>query len=254
MSLACPVSRETSLNIHRGWARDRADDARLTESAKANRRYEVALVGVVLYVVLDVVAQLLPPHYSPISQAESDLAVGPYGYIMTINFLNRGILSLEFLFALLGTIRLTGADVSRYKRGTLLFGAWSVGALLLAVFPTDVPATPVSWHGAIHLVVAVIAFLGGAFGALVLSLNLSGDATLVGARRFALPLAILAVVFCLIDLLAGFVAHRLAADYGGLFERMFLLTVLIWIASISLYMLRRQREPAVPTAPPASAP
>ena len=41
---------------------------------------------IILYVVLDVVAQVLPPHYSPISQAESLLAVGPYGYIMTVNF------------------------------------------------------------------------------------------------------------------------------------------------------------------------
>jgi len=42
------------------------------------RRYSVALVGVVLYLVLDAIAQVLPPHYNPLSQAESDLAVGPY--------------------------------------------------------------------------------------------------------------------------------------------------------------------------------
>jgi hypothetical membrane protein len=51
------------------------------------------IVGVILYVVLDAVVQMLPPPYSPISHAESDLAVGPYGYIMAINFANRGILS-----------------------------------------------------------------------------------------------------------------------------------------------------------------
>ncbi|HEY7356765.1 MAG TPA: DUF998 domain-containing protein, partial [Ktedonobacterales bacterium] len=46
----------------------------------------LTIVGIALYVVLDVIAQLLPPHYNPISQAESDLAVGPYGWIMAINF------------------------------------------------------------------------------------------------------------------------------------------------------------------------
>jgi hypothetical protein len=224
------------------------------ESMKVRRRYAVALTGVILYLILDAVAQLLPPHYSPISQAESDLAVGPFGYVMTINFLNRGFLSLEFLFALLGTIRLTGADVSQYRRGFVLLGVWSVGALLLAIFPTDVPATPVSWHGAIHLVVALVAFLGGAFGALALSVNMRGNQTLQSVRRFALPLAVLAVVFCLLDLLAPFFASRLAAHFGGLLERMFLGTMLVWMAAISVYVLRHEPKPVTPTVTPTGAP
>lgn len=54
----------------------------------------VAIIGIVVYVVIDVIAQLLPPHYNAIIQAESDLAVGPYGFLMTINFVIRGLLSL----------------------------------------------------------------------------------------------------------------------------------------------------------------
>jgi hypothetical protein len=195
-----------------------------------------------LYLVLDVVVQLLPPHYSPVSQAESDLAVGPFGYIMTLNFLNRGLLSLEFMFALLGTARLAGVEASRLRAGKYLFGVWSVGALLLAVFPTDVPANPVSWHGAIHLLVAILAFLGGAFGALALSLNLSGSPTLESIRRFALPLAILSVVLCLVELLLPG-APKFSAHYGGLFERLFLGSVLVWMASISVYVLRSKGGP-----------
>ena len=222
-----------------------------TESAKATRRYSVALAGVVLYVILDAIAQLLPPHYSPISQAESDLAVGPYGFVMTINFLNRGALSLEFLFALMATIRLSGADVSKFRRGYTLLGIWSVGAILLAIFPTDVPATPVSWHGAIHLVVALLAFLGGAFGALVISLNLSSVPSLRAVRRFALPIAVVTVVFCLVDLL-GFLARHFDANYGGLLERLFLGAMLLWIAAISAYMLRKGRQRAPPAERPNS--
>jgi hypothetical protein len=214
------------------------------ELSNVRRRYSVALIGVALYLVLDIIAQLLPPHYSPISQAESDLAVGPYGFIMTVNFLNRGVLSLEFLFALLGTARIAGAHVSRMRTGKFLFGVWAIGALLLAFFPTDVPATPVSWHGAIHLIVAIVAFLGGAFGALALSLGLRGSPKLEAIRSFALPIAAISVVLCLVDLL---LPGHLAAHYGGLFERLFLGSVLVWIAAISAYMLRSPPE----TAPPA---
>ncbi len=209
------------------------------ELSNSRRRYSVALVGVVAYLILDIVAQSLPPHYNPITQAESDLAVGPYGFIMTINFLNRGALSLEFLFAFLATVRLAGVEASRMRVGKFLFGVWSVGAILLAFFPTDVPATPVSWHGAIHLVVAILAFLGGAFGALVLSLNLRGSPKLEAIRRFALPIAAISVILCLLDLLAP---HHLAANYGGLIERLFLGSVLVWVASISVYMLRSRPE------------
>ncbi len=214
----------------------------MSDASKVTRRYSVALTGVFLYLILDIIAQSLPPHYSPISQAESDLAVGPYGYIMTANFLNRGILSLEFMFALLGTLTLMGADLSKFRTARYLFGVWSIGAILLAIFPTDGPGVPLSWHGAIHLVVAVLAFLGGAFGALAFSLNIRGSAALDRLRRVALPIAVIAVIFCLVDLLAPFVAHRINDRFGGLIERLFLGSVLLWIAAISAYVLRHKEE------------
>jgi hypothetical membrane protein len=211
------------------------------EAAQARRSrllLAAAIVGVVLYVVLDAVAQSLPPHYNPISQAESDLAVGPYGYVMTLNFINRGILSLCFLFGLFLTANSSDTTGQRFRRGGYLFAMWSVGALLLAAFPTDVPATPVSWHGAIHLIVAVLAFLGGAFGALYLSLGMAGNRPLMGVRGVALPLAYLSVVLCLVQLLGAFLLPHLSSDYGGLIERLFLGSVLFWVAAASLMVLR----------------
>jgi Protein of unknown function (DUF998) len=201
---------------------------------------------------LDAVAQLLPPHYSPISQAESDLAVGKFGYIMTVNFLNRGALSLEFLFALMGTFRLTEGGISRYRGGFYLLGAWAVGAILLAFFPTDVPPIPVSWHGAIHLVVAIIAFIGGAFGAFWISYRMDGVKTFRGLRRIALPIAALASILCLLDLSGSFFAPRIAEHYGGLIERLFLGSVLLWIGVVSAYMLRN--GPRSGSTPPARQP
>ncbi|MGD0645194.1 MAG: DUF998 domain-containing protein, partial [Candidatus Bathyarchaeia archaeon] len=170
------------------------------------------------------------------------------GYIMTINFLNRGLLSLEFLFAFLGTVRLTEGNIAKYRRGFFLLGTWSVGALLLAIFPTDVPATPISWHGAIHLGVAALAFLTGAFGALALSLKMGGNPTLQKVRQFALPIAAMAIVFCLLELLTPFFTPHLAAHFGGLLERIFLGTILAWIAAISAYLLRHEPKTVNPTS------
>jgi hypothetical membrane protein len=209
----------------------------MTEGPDARRLFWLPIAGVVIYVVLDAIAQSLPPHYSPIRQAESDLAVGPYGYIMTVNFLNRGALSLVFLYALVKVMRPTGSlGTRKFPKGTYVFGVWSVGALLLAIFPTDVPATPVSGHGAVHLVVAILAFIGGAFGAVLLSQQFGESHATRGVKPVALAIAYLSVVLVLVDLGLPFVAPHVALRIGGLTERMFLGSVLLWVAVVSAYL------------------
>lgn len=211
------------------------------------RLFWVVILELVLYVALDVVAQLLPPHYSPISQAESDLAVGKFGFIMTINFLNRGVLSLLFIFAFLQTLDLFGVARSRFRTGAYLLGAWAVGAILLAIFPTDVPSTPVSWHGAIHLVVAIIAFIGGAFGTLAISLKLRETQAFNGLKRIAIPLSVIVLVLWIIEFGLPFAFPHLNGRIGGLTERLFLGSVLLWIGVISSYFAThiRRTETAV---------
>ena len=219
------------------------------ESAQLNRSralFAVALLGVLLYVVLDAVAQSLPPHYSPVSQAESDLALGPFGYIMTLNFINRGVLSLCFIFAIMLAANSDDVASSRLRRGAALFAVWSVGALLLAALPTDVPAAPVSWHGAVHLAVAVVAFLGGASGALYMSLGMARNRTVGKARAFALPLAYLSVALCIAEVFGGAALPGFVAHYGGLIERTFLGSVLLWVAVVSAVMMGKPVAKPVP--------
>jgi hypothetical protein len=157
---------------------------------------------------------------------------------MTINFINRGLLSLLFIFAFLQTMDYAGVARSQFRAGTYLLGAWAVGALLLAIFPTDVPATPVSWHGAIHLVVAIIAFLGGAFGALALSQKLGQNREFEGLKRIALPLAVIVVLLWAVEFALPFIFPHLNARVGGLTERLFLGSVLLWIGTVSAYLAK----------------
>ena len=58
-------------------------------------------------------------------------------------------------------------------------------------------------------------------------------------RKVAIPFAIVSVAALLIELAAPAMAPRLATDYGGLLERVFLASVLIWIGVVSFYMSRR---------------
>jgi Protein of unknown function (DUF998) len=186
---------------------------------------------------LDVVAQALPPHYDPISSPESDLAVGPYGLIMTVNFVNRGVLSLLFLYALWSVYEQrkespAGTLVRPPRAGFISFGIWSLGGLLLAVFPTDVPPIPVSWHGAIHLVVAIIAFVGGAVGTVLLSLRFGQLPALARAKNVSLAIGFASLGFLFLELGSA------VTSIGGLLERLFLASVLLWTTYASIRLLR----------------
>jgi hypothetical protein len=164
---------------------------------------------------------------------------------MTLNFVNRGLLSLAFLYAFVRTLRLWGIDTGKYRSGVFLLGVWAIGALLLAVFPTDVPATPISWHGTIHLAVAFLAFLGGALGILRLSLRFGDDPAMRAARRFALPLAGIAVLFLVLLFGLPFAVPHIAARIGGLTERVLIGSILVWILTVSVYLQRGDRPKAV---------
>jgi hypothetical protein len=204
----------------------------------ARRWFAFVCVGIVAYAVLDIVAQLLPPHYSPIRDAESDLAVGPYGWIMTVNFVLRGAIALAFLAGFAGTVVAEGGSWRSYDRGVGAFLVWGVGAFLLAAFPTDVPATPISWHGAIHLVVAVLAFIGGALGTYWLATRFERSPVLRPVHGWATALAIVCLLLLVVELLGGLLVARLADRYGGLIERLFLGSVLLWMFLVAAYLYR----------------
>ncbi len=206
--------------------------------ARAALTVTVVLIG--LYVVLDGVAQLLPPHYNAISQAESDLAVGPYGYVMAANFVVRGVLSLAFLVGLSGATGL----LARSRLGAALLAVWGVGAFVLAVSPTDVSATETTTHGKVHLLVAFIAFLAAAVGELLLSRRFSEEPRLRPIESAATVLAALSLV-ALLFLFGGTVVPYLLHHVFGLLERVFLAFVLVWILVVSLFLLRRP-GPSVP--------
>ena len=201
---------------------------------RARLSFAATITGIALYLILDAVAQSLPPHYSPVSQAESDLAVGPYGYIMSVNFVNRGLFSLLFLYALTKSL-----PTSKFRTGFWLFAIWAVGALVLAVAPTDVN-THATLHGVVHLVVATFAFLGAALGALSISRAFKRDPGLKDLASYVMPLAVLATVFFFVLYGGPAILPHAAAREGGLVERAFIGLVLVWMLAVSVLMLKRQ--------------
>ena len=197
----------------------------------------IALVGAVLYVLVDIVLQALPPHYSVVSEAESNLAVGPYGWVMNLNFLARGVVTVCAVAAL---ARFGPRTRVRRTGLVLMLGAGACSAAL-AFLPTDIPARdapglePTTALGTAHLVVAAGGFLAAlvAFGLLTAWLRRSFD------LRSAYPAAAVFTGVAALGLLALGIAAVWVPGVIGLAERVSLVGVLGWVIAVSLVVRRR---------------
>lgn len=207
----------------------------LTDNSKRSTLRQVFIIVdvlIALYIVLDAIAQALPPHYSPISQAESLLAVGPYGYIMTINFLNRGVFSLLFVYALVRVFSMSGENWRNYKWGLYAIGIWGVGALLLTGFPATGRTLGV------HAIIAYIVLSAAPLGEFSISLKLGRVKALASVRKTALVIASFGVLFMVFFLWLLPFLHNLYSNYDGLFERLLLGSIIAWMGIMSTYALR----------------
>jgi hypothetical membrane protein len=203
----------------------------------AQARWAVALAtltmaGIVAYVALVVTAQLLPPHYDVVRTAESDLAVGRYGWLMTAAFVLRGVLS----FSLVAALMLAARRGLRPRAGLVLLGLWGAGAFLLAAFPTDLPGDPRTVHGAVHAAVAFAAFLAVALGELLVSRRLATVDRWHSFGRSTGRLAGATLVVCALALVALGATETSSfgpAAVAGLAERAFLAMALLWMLLVA---------------------
>jgi hypothetical membrane protein len=218
---------------------DRVGRSRPALSLRAARPFAtVAMVGVVVYVLVDVVLQFLPPHYSVISDAESNLAVGPFGWIMNLNFLGRAVLTLCAAVA----IGLTGPSSRLRRAGLVLMILAGACSAALAFLPTDINPPgefglrTSTMTGALHLVVASLGFFAALAGFALLTGWLRGSAQLRAVYPAALALtAVAAGGLSFVGL-----ADHLAPNLIGLAERVCLAGILGW-AFVVCAAVRRMR-------------
>lgn len=214
----------------------------------ASRRLAgAAMIGVILYIGVDVVLQLLPPYYNPISEAESNLAVGEFGWIMNLNFLGRAVLSACAIAALARV----GVPTPLRTVGLVLFGVAGACSAALAFFATDIaPAgehgvAPATVTGAIHLALATGGFVAALAAFTLLTVWMRRAGVLPGGQRPALLFLLVAIG----GILALAVSILVVPGVLGLAERVCLVGILGWVFVVCAAV--RQR-PAVSPAQPSA--
>ena len=155
---------------------------------------------------LVVVAQVLNPDQSPLSMGMSGLARGRAPWVMKSSFLARGVSALMLLSALPSQLHVAGSVIA----GFVLFWVWGVGSAVLALADTDMPGEAPTRAGAAHALIAMVAYVAGAAGAIVLSLDIARHTDLSGVAAWALPISIVAAVALVVQFVAFGAAARAA--------------------------------------------
>src|SRR5262249_635922 len=113
------------------------------------------VVGIALYVAIDVALVFLRPQLSVLHNAESDYgSPGPWPWLMDLDFVLRCLLSLAVVRALMLAVGVHG----RLRLALALIATWAVTSGLLAFFPDDPVGTPLVWRGKVHVALALVAF------------------------------------------------------------------------------------------------
>lgn len=181
-------------------------------------------------------------NYDPLRHPVSSLALGGWGWTQVTNFIVAGLLTLAFSVGLRRVFR--PPEGSTW--GPLLVGVWAAGLLAAGAFVTDPvsgypPGSPdrlsgYSWHGALHDLFSLVAFVALAAACFVFSRRFA----VRGERGWTVYSAISGVAFAVAFVLssAGFGQAEGLVDVAGLLQRVAVTVGFGWLTLLATRFLR----------------
>jgi hypothetical protein len=137
-----------------------------------------AVFAIVGQLILMASAWLLPlvSEYRLVDDNISELSIGRYGFVQTLAFVISGLGVIGLAYAIR---RLTIGSRGSFL-GLLLIGIYGIGALVVAIFPTDrIDSEADVWSqsatGWIHTITAFVAYLSAIVGMFVLTWTFARD-------------------------------------------------------------------------------
>lgn len=178
----------------------------------------------------------------------SELVFGPGGVLLTAAFFVVGLGLVALAWTLHGTLAVGKGK----RRATRLLTAAGLQVFCLGMFPTDrglVPSTPTGWT---HFTLAAVAFVLLSLSFVLYARLFAADPRWASVRRSATAVAWTGV--------AAFALHLLpvvgpieTVPYQGLFERILIAVLLLWVV-LSSNHARALTRPARPGVTPPAHP
>lgn len=193
-----------------------------------------ATATVVYFVAAAAILHILRPDINPLSSGLSYYGKGPYSILMNTAFAAIGVAAIAVAIGLSQSISLRG----RSWPGLALLGMWGITQPVAAVFPIDLPGASQTTAGAIHGVVGFSFVLIGP-ATLLIARRLEHDARW---NRFSASATILAGAIMIMSvLLFVFNGMLMPLGLGGLVQRLYWLTIVVWLIATAVRLRKAPR-------------
>ena len=199
-----------------------------------------------LFVVVFLVEGASRASYNPLRHPVSSLALGPFGWMQTANFIVAGLLMGAFALGLW----LTLPSHKGSRAGSWLIAAWGIGLLAAGTFVTDPvsgypPGTPdlllnPTLHGNLHDWFSLAGFLALTASCFVFSSQFA----LRGERGWTIY-SILTGIFFPIGIALASIAFSQNASLvavGGLIQRITVTSGWAWLSLLAMHFLKPLQE------------
>lgn len=187
------------------------------------------IAGPLILVVGDLAASLSTPNYSMISNSISSLALTPLGWLQTVGFLVMGLLVEVFVAGLFFNIR----RARGFHLGIGLLVCLGFGLLLIGAFRMDPAGWPSTIEGTIHSATAYALSLLFPIAILLLAPSLKSDPNWKGTFVYTLVAGVLALALTM-----GLLWLPDRMGWFGLYQRIVVANVIIWVEVIAVHLLR----------------
>lgn len=191
----------------------------------------LALAGVLgpfVLILAELTAAFSAPGYDPIRDSISSLALTPMGWVQTIGFLAIGLLVEVFVAGLLFSIRRGWG----FGLGVSLLVCFGFGLLLIGAFRIDPVGAPHTIEGTIHSATANIVFWLFPIAILLLAPSIKNDPNWKNFFIYTVVTGVLALA-----LIIGQVCLPAQLSWFGLYERVLVANVIIWVEVIAVRLL-----------------
>ena len=187
------------------------------------------IVGPIAFLVGDLVASLTTAGYSFVSDSISRLALTRIGWLQTIGFLALGLLMEVFVVGLLVSVR----RARGLRPGIGLLLVCGFGILMIGAFRMDPSGVSRTIEGTIHSAAAYTLALLFPAALLLLAPSLRSDPNWKSLFVYTLVAGLLALVLTL-----GLLLLPSLAGWFGLYERVMVGNLTLWVAVAAVHLLR----------------
>jgi hypothetical protein len=200
------------------------------------------MIGIALFMVMFLLQGWLRADYDPRRMSISELALGPYGWVQILNFIVLGASLLVFARGLAAEFPTGKAS----KAGPILLaitGICAIGSAIFVTEPTAMPPTEWAWHGWVHIVFALVAFVIWPILAIVFYRRFRQEPEWRPYAGWSLLVAVVTTILLLTMIFGPGVpgGQNFISEWSGVLQRLNTIVFNSWLLALALKLYDRSQ-------------